>query len=100
MPNGKGSRARFGNIRKLPSGRFQARFTAPGSAQPSSAAPTTFDTRGDAETWLAMMRADIARDAWNPTANCKAGAIAFGAYADRVHLDRRAFNCLRLSHSL
>ena len=29
MPNSKGRRRRFGSIRKLPSGRYQARYSGP-----------------------------------------------------------------------
>ena len=42
MANSKGPSARFGNIRRLPPGRFQARYTGPDGNHPQ--APTTFDT--------------------------------------------------------
>jgi integrase len=81
MGNSKGSRARFGSIRILPSGRLQARYIGPDGL--SHKAPTTFDTKGDAETWLATVRADIVRDAWNPSATSPRKALTFGTYADR-----------------
>jgi integrase len=81
MANAKGSRARFGNLRKLPSGRIQVRYTGPDGL--SHKAPLTFDTKGDAEAWLSTVRADILRDAWNPNAVGKSRALTFGAYADR-----------------
>ena len=40
----------FGSIRKLKSGRFQARFTAPNGAVIT--APRTFAAKIHAETWL------------------------------------------------
>ncbi len=51
MANSKGTKARFGSIRALPSGRYQARYTGPDGLLHK--APFTFDTKGDAETWLA-----------------------------------------------
>jgi integrase len=58
-------RAAFGNVRKLPSGRWQARYTMPGTEK-SITAPTTFQTKGDAQTWLATIRTDLVRGAWLP----------------------------------
>jgi integrase len=55
---------RFGSIRKLPSGRLQARYTGP-DGQPYTA-PVTFTTRRDADTFLATVRTDIARATWLP----------------------------------
>lgn len=62
--NKRGRRASFGNVRKLPSGRFQARYTAPDGAE--HRAPTTFQAKGDAETWLAMERTKITNGKWMP----------------------------------
>jgi hypothetical protein len=50
-------------VRKLPSGRFQARYTIPGTDRVVTA-PLTFMTRLDAQTWLTTQRADMARDTW------------------------------------
>lgn len=44
----------FGNIRSLPSGRYQARYTGPSGEV--VAAPVTFTTRMDAEAWLVVER--------------------------------------------
>ena len=41
----------FGSIRKLPSGAFQARYTGPDGAVHKAA--HTFQTKGDADAWLA-----------------------------------------------
>ncbi len=55
---------RFGNVRRLPSGRYQARYTGPDGR--THKAHTTFETKGDAETWLSTVRADIVRETWRP----------------------------------
>lgn len=52
----------FGNIRKLPSGRFQARFTAPDGT--AVKAPTTFQSKARANDWLALQHADLIRHDW------------------------------------
>lgn len=52
----------FGAVRKLPSGRWQARYrTADGRL---SSAPLTFKTKGDAGRWLSSVEADKARGVW------------------------------------
>jgi integrase len=81
VANTKGKRARFGSLRRLPSGRIQARYTGPDGL--THKAPFTFDTEGDAETWLATVRADIVRDAWNPNSTGRPKALTFGTYAER-----------------
>jgi integrase len=73
----KAGKATFGTLRTLPSGRIQARYTGPDGRRHT--APTTFETKGDAETWLATKRADIVRDAWVPETRGK--AVTFGTYA-------------------
>lgn len=62
--NTKGRRDSFGSVRKLPSGRFQARYTGPDGREHK--APTTFETKGDARSWLAIQQADITRREWLP----------------------------------
>jgi integrase len=57
-------RGTFGNVRALPSGRFQARYRDPFGQRHT--APTTFLTRGDADGWLATVHADIIRGQWLP----------------------------------
>ena len=53
------TRRQFGRIRKLPSGRWQARY--PDGSGRDIAAPTTFSTKGDAARFLAQMQADLDR---------------------------------------
>lgn len=54
----------FGRIAKLPSKRYRARYTGPDACLHN--APTTFDSRMDAEAWLADERRLIASGAWTP----------------------------------
>lgn len=56
-------RSQFGSIRRLPSGRYQARFTEPGTDRLINA-PHTFTTRGDAQGWLAVQRGKIVSGTW------------------------------------
>lgn len=60
---GSGVARQFGNIRKLPSGRYQARYPSPvdGSSTP---APTTFTTKKAAAAYLAEVQTDIERGRW------------------------------------
>ncbi len=59
-------RAVWGSVRKLPSGRYQARYRVEGRVVP---ADTTFRTKRDAEAYLSTVRADIERGQWvNPAA--------------------------------
>lgn len=69
-------RRRFGRVRKLPSGRWQARFsTADGAEFP---APNTFATKTAAEQWLAGIETDIAR---GRHADPRAGQQTLAEYA-------------------
>ncbi|MBK6442860.1 MAG: site-specific integrase [Actinomycetales bacterium] len=76
--NRTGTRKAFGNIRRLPSKRWQARFNGPDGRE--HRAPTTFETKGDARAWLDMQRADITRAQWLPEV---ATAQTFRATAER-----------------
>lgn len=78
MANNKGRRRRFGAIRKLPSGRYQARYPGPdGIMRP---APRTFETTVDADDWLSEKRTEIRKGEWRDP---DAGAVNFEAYADK-----------------
>jgi integrase len=52
----------FGSLRTLPSGRVQARYTAPDGR--TYTAPVTFDSRQYAEAFLARVHADIQAGRW------------------------------------
>lgn len=69
-------RRRFGNLRKLPSGRWQASFVGPNGKRRS--APKTFRTKGEAERWLSLVEADLARGTWTDD---RASRELFGNYA-------------------
>ncbi|MCZ0999008.1 tyrosine-type recombinase/integrase [Streptomyces mirabilis] len=69
-------RRQFGRVRKLPSGRYQARYVAPdGQLRP---APETFRTKKDADDWLADKQTEMRRGDWHDP---DAGKVAFGPYA-------------------
>jgi integrase len=76
------TRRTFGSIRKLPSGRWQARY--PDGAGKLKAGPLTFLTKGDASRWLAVVEADMARGQF---IDPEAGQITVRAWAQQW-LDR------------
>ncbi|GAA1423877.1 tyrosine-type recombinase/integrase [Catellatospora coxensis] len=84
MSNGKQSRRReFGTVRKLPSGRYQARYTGPdGMKRP---APDTFATKKEATEWLVEKQAEILRSDW---IDPDAGSMTLTEYTDRWVKDR------------
>ncbi|MFB7636801.1 tyrosine-type recombinase/integrase [Streptomyces sp. NPDC056149] len=69
-------RREFGTVRRLPSGRWQARYWAPDGSRRT--APETFETKTDAQTWLTLTQADIERKHW---IDPDAGAVNFEVYA-------------------
>lgn len=54
------SRRQFGRVRKLPSGRYQARYLDPRNNK-DTPAPSTFATKSEATRWLATVEADLSR---------------------------------------
>ncbi len=84
MANNRGTKASFGSLRKLPSGRIQARYTGPDGL--THTGPVTFTTKLDAQTWLATVQADLARDVWKPVG--KAKPLTFEDYATAWLADR------------
>ncbi len=76
------ARRAWGSVRKLPSGRWQARYQVQGVWR---TAPETFRTKGLADSWLAATRTDLERGTWiDPTA----GKIPLADYAARWLADR------------
>ena len=71
-------RSRFGNVRRLPSGRWQARYVGPDRL--THTAPVTFDAKGDALTYLSTVRADIVRNTWKPASTD--APITFSEFAE------------------
>jgi integrase len=84
----RGKRA-FGSIRKLPSGRFQARYTGPDgntyAGRSSEGRALTFDARAYAERYLSRVDADIQAGRWETPDAPKPPADLpqlFGDYAE------------------
>lgn len=71
----------FGQVSRLPSKRYRARYTDPDGALHS--APWTFETSGDAEAWLVDERRLISSGRWTPP---KVRAEV----AKRAEVDRRS----------
>ncbi|MGW9078319.1 tyrosine-type recombinase/integrase [Streptomyces kronopolitis] len=74
----KPQRRRYGSVRRLPSGRWQARY--PDTNGDLRAAPETFETKTDAEVWLTQTEADQTRGDW---VDPYAGAVNFHEYATK-----------------
>src|SRR5215472_4957658 len=71
----------FGAIRRLPSGRWQASYVRPDEVR-HSCPGGTFDTRGDAEAWLAAAQTAIANQNWRAPGAKRPAVPTFGEYAD------------------
>lgn len=56
------TRRGFGAIRRLPSGRFQAKYLGPDGNY--FVAPVTYEYKADAEAYLATIQADMVRQTW------------------------------------
>lgn len=91
-------REAWGSLRRLPSGRWQARYPAPDgetyTARTEDDKPLTFLTKTDACAWLASMHTKIARQEWEPPSTLaarrrvqaaaeKARSIGFSEYSDQ-----------------
>jgi integrase len=76
----------FGQIARLPSRRYRARYTGPDAALHN--APTTFVSKGDAEAWLTDERRLISAGTWtSPAARVTAMQRAEKARLARVFED-------------
>ena len=74
---------RFGRVRQLPSGRWQARYQGPdGVDRP---APETFGNKTAAERWLSLKEAEIVRGEW---INPDDGKVSLADYAE-MWIDER-----------
>lgn len=67
---------RFGNIRRLPSGRYQASYLGPDGQRRS--APETFERKGDAERALVLIEAQISAGNWTDP---ERGKVKLAEYA-------------------
>ncbi len=72
------ARRRTGSVRRLPSGRWQARYWD--AAGNRVAAPKTFDTKGDARRWLSAVETDMSRGEWQDP---RLGDVPFAEWAER-----------------
>lgn len=72
------SRRRFGSVRKLPSGRWQACYhDAAGSR---FTAPETFPTKTEAHRWLSSAETDMGRGDWH---DLRLADVGFDEWAER-----------------
>jgi hypothetical protein len=78
MAERRKTRRRFGAVRQLPSGRWQARYRTPDGRLIT--APTTFPTKTDADRYLAGVEADQLRNQWTDP---RLGRITFGQWTER-----------------
>jgi integrase len=67
----------FGSLRRLPSGRWQARYRGPDGLLVS--APGTFVRKTDGARWLALTEAELLKDDW---IDPEAGRVPLTDYAD------------------
>lgn len=84
------TRRGFGAIQVLPSKRLRARYIGPDGERVN--APTTFETRGDAEGWLAAEHRLIQSGAW--TSPAERVADARRAQADVILFERYALDVI------
>jgi integrase len=71
-------RRRSGTVRKLSSGRWQARYLKPDGERVN--APGTFTTKTNAMRWLVAIETDISRGDWHDP---HSGDVSYGEWADR-----------------
>ncbi len=67
---------RFGNVRRLPSGRYQASYLGPDGQRRN--APDTFERKSDAERALVMIEAQLSAGQWTDP---ERGKVKFAEYA-------------------
>ncbi len=71
-------RRQFGTARRLPSGKWQARYFGPDGLR--RVAAHTFPTKKDALTWLTLRESELVRGEWTDPDQ---GRVLFGEYGDR-----------------
>ncbi|OEJ52052.1 tyrosine-type recombinase/integrase [Streptomyces agglomeratus] len=94
MPNDKGNRRRFGAVRQLKSGRWQARYRDPATGQLRSLGQT-YNSKRDAEIALSRVEADISRGVWTDP---DAGNVLFGDFMTAWLRDRKLADRTRERH--
>ncbi|SCL67507.1 Site-specific recombinase XerD [Micromonospora citrea] len=83
MAASKGRR-RFGNVRRLPSGRYQARYVGPDGLERK--APHTFETERQAAKWLTVVESEIIKGEWTAP---EAGEVKLDAYGRKWIAERK-----------
>src|SRR3954447_14773370 len=76
-------RRRFGNLRQLPSGRWQIRYRGPDGQLRSM--PQTFEKKRDAERTLSMIETRLMQDDW---ADPKRSRIKLTDFAEQLIAQR------------
>jgi len=76
-------RRRFGNVRQLPSGRWQVRYRGPDGQLRSL--PRTFEAKRDAERTLSVIETQLIQDDWTDP---KRGAVKLTGYAEQWITER------------
>jgi len=76
-----GRRPGFGNVERLSSGRFRARYPGPDGRRYT--APTTFVTKSEARGWLSLQHTEITRKRWAPPESAPSAVVTFGGYAQQ-----------------
>src|SRR5690348_11034566 len=82
--NSKGSRRRFGSVRQLPSGRYQARYRGPDGL--TRTAPISYPTKRSAEQFLVETEAELLRGAW---LDPDAGKVTLAEFAEQWVRERQ-----------
>ncbi|MGH3843768.1 MAG: tyrosine-type recombinase/integrase [Pseudonocardiaceae bacterium] len=82
MPNRDGHR-RFGNVRRLPSGRYQIRYPGPDGRLRTG--PETYERKGDADKALVLIEAQLSSGEWTDP---ERGKVKLGAYAAKWITER------------
>jgi integrase len=83
MAGSKGRR-RFGNVRRLPSGRYQARYVGPDGIERK--APNTFGTERQAAKWLTVVESEVIKGDWTAP---ETGEVQLGAYGRKWIAERK-----------
>lgn len=81
------TRPATGTVRKLPSGRWQARMQYPDGLRRN--APSTFVKKGDATAWCRAQEADVARGVWAPQQHAATMSVSVEDYANRWLVTRK-----------
>jgi integrase len=92
-------RRQFGQITRLPSGRYRARYADPEGRETANGeplrhnAPHTFESKDDAEAWLVDERRMITAGSWAPPSSRRASTLTapmtVGDYAPRWLASRK-----------